>query len=317
MFQENPLLGLLDLDLLLTLDYLVMIPFYLALYVVVRRVAPAWGLLALMVGLFSLVLFVVSREATFSMWMLSDQYAAATSAADKAALLAAGRTLLTLYNGGTFATSYILGAISTLIFSAMMVRHHIFGRLPGLVGVLTGLTMLVPANAGPVGLTIAMVSLLPTAAWLILLSLTCSASHGNTRRTTPRTRRGYRPGSTTHVAPVTYVAAIDTGVDCEGNLPRGRGGRPATTATKPWPWRKTVSQADPRVLAVIATLLVRRCCRCGSLIGWFLRCISCFGRRWRVVSSSPMPLSRLAPIASRALGGWWRRVGFGRAVAVA
>ena len=169
LFQENPLLALLDLDLLLTLDYLVMVPFYLALYVVVRRVAHAWGLLALVVGLFSLVLFVVSREATFSMWMLSDQYAAATSATDKAPLLAAGRTLLTLYNGGTFATSYILGAISTLVFSAMMVRHHIFGRLPGLVGVLTGLTMLVPANAGRVGLTIAMVSLLPTAAWLILL----------------------------------------------------------------------------------------------------------------------------------------------------
>lgn len=168
-FQENPLLGLLDLDLLLTIDYLVMIPFYLALYVVVRRAAPAWGLLALVVGLFSLVLFVVTRDATFSMWMLSDQHAAATSGTDKAALLAAGTTLLTLYNGGTFATSYILGAISTLIFSAVMVRHHIFGRLPGLVGVLTGLTMLVPANAGRLGLTIAMVSLLPTGAWLILL----------------------------------------------------------------------------------------------------------------------------------------------------
>jgi hypothetical protein len=43
LFQENPLLGFLDLDLLLTLGYLVMIPFYLALYVVVRGVAPAWG----------------------------------------------------------------------------------------------------------------------------------------------------------------------------------------------------------------------------------------------------------------------------------
>ena len=30
--------------------------------------------------------------------------------------------------------------------------------------------------------------------------------------------------------------------------------------------------AGPRVLPVIATLLVRRCCRCGSLIAWFLRC---------------------------------------------
>lgn len=170
LFQANPLLALVDLDLLLTLDYLIMVPFYLALTVVVSRVAPAWGSLGLIAGLFSVVLFIVSREATFSMWMLSNQYAAASSAADRAELLATGRTLLTLYDGGTFSTSYILGAISTLLFSVAMVRHHVFGRLPGLVGVVTGLTMLVPANAGSVGLAIALVSLIPTTAWLILLS---------------------------------------------------------------------------------------------------------------------------------------------------
>lgn len=170
LFQTNPLLGLVDLDLLLTLDYLVMVPFYLALTVVVFRVAPAWGSLALIAGLFSVVLFTVSREATFSMWMLSNQYVTASSATDRAELLATGRTLLTFYDGGTFSTSYILGAISTLLFSIAMVRHHVFGRLPGLVGVVTGLTMLVPANAGSVGLAIAMVSLIPTTAWLILLS---------------------------------------------------------------------------------------------------------------------------------------------------
>lgn len=168
-FQENPLLGLLDLDLLLTLDYLMMIPLYLALYAIVRRMSMAWGLLGLIVGLFSLVLFIVSREATFTMWMLSDQYAAATSETEREALVAVGTGLLALYNGGTFGTSYILGAISTLIFSTVMLRHQIFGRLPGLLGLITGFTMLVPANAGTVGLTIAMLSLLLTAAWLVLL----------------------------------------------------------------------------------------------------------------------------------------------------
>lgn len=151
LFQRNPFLGLLDLDLLLTLDYLVMIPFYLALYVVIRQQAPVWGLLALVVGLFSVALFVVSREATFSMWMLSNQYATATSADEKAALLATGRTLLTLYNGGTFATSYILGAVSTLLFSVTMFRHRIFGRLPGIVGTVTGLTMLAPRTSAGSG----------------------------------------------------------------------------------------------------------------------------------------------------------------------
>jgi Domain of unknown function (DUF4386) len=180
LFQHNPLLGLLDLDLLLSLDYLAMIPFYLALYVVVRRSAAGWALLALVLGLFSLGLFLVSREATFSMWMLSDQYAAASSEADRAAITAAGRTLLTLYNGGTFATSYVLGAISTLLYSGTMWRHRVFGRWPGAVGLATGIMMLVPPTIGPIGVTIAMLSLIPTAVWLVLLAraLLRTAAHG-------------------------------------------------------------------------------------------------------------------------------------------
>ncbi|MDR7234822.1 hypothetical protein [Agrococcus sp. BE272] len=168
-FQQQPLLGLLDLDLLLTLDYLVMIPFYLALYASLRRVAQAWGLLALVVGLISVTLFVVTREATFSMWMLSERFADAP-ASEQAALLASGETLMTLYDGGTFATSYVLGAVSTLVFSATMWRQRVFGRAPGIVGVVTGMTMLVPANVGAVGLVIAMLSLIPTAVWLVLLA---------------------------------------------------------------------------------------------------------------------------------------------------
>ncbi|GAA1975826.1 hypothetical protein [Microbacterium pumilum] len=170
LFQRNPLLGLLDLDVLLTIDYLAMIPFYLALFVVIRRTAATSALVALVAGLFSVVLFLFSREATFSMWLLSSQHASAASAAQEAALVASGQTLLTLYNGGSFGLSYILGAISTLIFSVAMVRHRVFGLLPGLVGIITGVTMLVPANLGQVGVVVAMLSLIPTALWLILLS---------------------------------------------------------------------------------------------------------------------------------------------------
>jgi len=170
LFQRNPLLGLVDLDLLLTLDYLAMIPFYLALFVIVRRVAPSWGLLALVTGLFSLLLFLVSREATFSLWMLSGQHAATADAAQRAALVAAGQTLLTLYNGGTFGLSYVLGAVSTLLYSAVLFGRRVFGRAPGIVGIITGITMLLPPNTGPAGLVVALLSLIPTAVWLVLLS---------------------------------------------------------------------------------------------------------------------------------------------------
>jgi hypothetical protein len=169
LFQANPLLGLLDLDLLLTLDYVVMIPFYLALFVLLRRREPSLALLALTLGLFSLALFFVSREATFSMWQLSTQYAVADGAG-RAALLASGQTLLTLYNGGTFGLSYLLGAASTLLFSFAMLRTLLFGRAAAVVGLVTGVTMLVPPNTGGVGLVVAMLSLIPTAVWLVLLA---------------------------------------------------------------------------------------------------------------------------------------------------
>ncbi|HEY3547101.1 MAG TPA: DUF4386 family protein [Propionicimonas sp.] len=169
LFQANPLLGLLDLDLLLTLDYVVMIPFYLALFVLLRRREPSLALLALTLGLFSLALFFVSREATFSMWQLSTQYVAADEPG-RAAALASGQTLLTLYNGGTFGLSYLLGAASTLLFSLAMLRTLLFGRAAAVVGLVTGATMLVPPNTGGVGLVVSMLSLIPTAVWLVLLA---------------------------------------------------------------------------------------------------------------------------------------------------
>lgn len=170
LFQRNPVLGLLDLDLLLTMDYLAMLPLYLALYVLVRRHASSVAAIALVLGLFSVLLFLVSREATFSMWLLSAQYEAAGSDAERAALVASGRMLLTMYNGGTFGLSYVLGAASTLLFSGALWRYQILGRAAGIVGVVTGLTMLVPPNTGPVGLVISMLSLIPTALWLVLVA---------------------------------------------------------------------------------------------------------------------------------------------------
>ncbi len=170
LFQRNPVLGLVDLDLLLIVDYLVMIPLYLALYVLVSRRSATLALLGLVLGLFSLVLFLVSREATFSLWMLSSQHATATTDAQRAALDASGQVLLTMYNGGTFGLSYVLGAVSTMLFSVALWRYEILGRAVGVVGVITALTMLVPPNVGPVGLVVAMLSLIPTAIWLILLA---------------------------------------------------------------------------------------------------------------------------------------------------
>jgi transposase, IS30 family len=67
-------------------------------------------------------------------------------------------------------------------------------------------------------------------------------------------------------------------------------------------------QADPRVLAVIATSLAGGVLW-GSLTGWFLRSTKCSGRAWRLVSSSPTLRSRRVRIANKELDGWPRPVG--------
>jgi len=77
LFQHNYLLGLLDLDFLLIIDNLLSIPIYLALYMALRRKSAALMILATLSGLISIILFLVSREATFSMGSLSNQYAVA------------------------------------------------------------------------------------------------------------------------------------------------------------------------------------------------------------------------------------------------
>jgi len=167
-FQSNPLLGLLDLDLLLIVDQLLIIAVLLALYAALRHSDPSLMLLGTALGVIGAVLFIVSREATFSMLFLSQQYGPASSEADRAALLAAGQTLLTTYNGTAFILGYCLSGVAMLLVSMVMLRGNLFSRATGIAGVLAGVTGLVPANFGTLGLALAFISLLPLMAWLAL-----------------------------------------------------------------------------------------------------------------------------------------------------
>ena len=105
-FQSNALLGLLDLDLLLIIDQLLIILVLLGLWAALKQTDHSVMLLGTTVGISGALLFIVSREATFSMFTLSQQYAVATSDTDRAALVAAGQTLLTVYNGTAFSFGY-------------------------------------------------------------------------------------------------------------------------------------------------------------------------------------------------------------------
>ena len=167
LFQNNKIIGLLDLDLLLIVINVLLVLIYLPLYVALSRFNKSYTLIALVLGLVGTTLFFASREATFGMLSLSDQYNAATTDVQRTALLAAGQALLTIYNGTAFDLSYILGGVVILIFSIVMLQSNVFSKATAYVGIVMGVLMLVPPTVGTIGLLLSLISLIPTLIWLI------------------------------------------------------------------------------------------------------------------------------------------------------
>lgn len=167
LFQKSPILGLLDLDLLLIVINILLILIYLALYVALVRISKSYMTIALAIGLVGTILFFASREATFGMLSLSNQYAAASTDTERAILLAAGQTLLTIYNGTAFDLSYVFGGVVILMFSVVMLRSSIFSKATAYLGIVMGILMLVPPTVGTIGLLLSLISLIPTLIWLI------------------------------------------------------------------------------------------------------------------------------------------------------
>jgi Domain of unknown function (DUF4386) len=165
LFQHNRLLGLLDLDLLLIVDNLLSIPLYLALYIALRRKNESWMLIATSLGILSIILYLVSREATFSMLALSNQYAVATTEAQRQILQAAGQVLLISYNGTVFNISYILGAAALI-----MLQNDLFSKATAYLGLAANIIafgLYIPS----IGVYISIFSVLFLWIWDLLVAL--------------------------------------------------------------------------------------------------------------------------------------------------
>jgi hypothetical protein len=169
LFQRNGLLGLMNLDLLMLVTYVLMGLIYVALYGALHRGNEPIMALALVSGLVSIVTYVASNTG-FNLLVLSGQYATATSEAQRAAIRAAGQAMLAIWQGTAYDVSYVLGGVTALLIAAVMLRSHRFGRATAYTGLVLGVLMLVPATAGTVGLYMSLISLIPTVLWLALLA---------------------------------------------------------------------------------------------------------------------------------------------------
>jgi hypothetical protein len=127
LFQKDKLIGLIDFELLMIVYTILSIPMTLALYFALRSTDQAFSALFVLLGLLGVMCFIAARPA-FEMLYLSNQFAAATTEAQKAIVLAAGEAKLATFHGTAFQVSYLLGSLNGVIVSLIMLRSRIFSK---------------------------------------------------------------------------------------------------------------------------------------------------------------------------------------------
>ncbi len=140
-FQSNPFIGLLNLDLLLLIDQILGVVILVALYIALSRTSGTAMAVALALGLLATAAYLASNTGV-NMLLLSKQFATASTDAQRAMYLAAGESMLAIYNGTAFHVSYILGAIVGTLIGVVMRRSEVFSRTTARMAILANVISL-------------------------------------------------------------------------------------------------------------------------------------------------------------------------------
>jgi hypothetical protein len=179
LFNENAFMGLRNLGLLNIFFNLLAIPIYLALYGVHRkhRLGP-FAALAAIISFLGIAVFLATNRA-FPMLALSQQYAAATTEAERLILAAAGQAMLAVgrsHTPGTF-LAFLLAESAAVLISIVMLRSQIFSKAAAYAGIvgfglLLAFDFIASFFAGLSGATVglAMIGGILSMVWYILVA---------------------------------------------------------------------------------------------------------------------------------------------------
>ena len=141
LLQNNRLVGLTLFELFDVVNYALVGLIYLALYAALRRADAGSMAIATAFGFVGIAVYFASNQA-FAMLSLSDQYAAATTDAQRSVFLAAGEAVLAVNNPGAIyqgigvTIGLFLVTLAGLIISFVMLRSSVFSRATAIVGIL-------------------------------------------------------------------------------------------------------------------------------------------------------------------------------------
>ena len=120
---------------------IITIPFFLALYVALKKVNKSYALIALVFGLISCIVIIPARPIA-EMFYLSNQYFAATTDVAKNQYLAAGEALSSLFNGTAWIIYFLTFGVDLIISSFLMLRTKMFSKTTAYMGIFLNIGLL-------------------------------------------------------------------------------------------------------------------------------------------------------------------------------
>ncbi len=172
LFRSNSIVGLLDFWGLEVPMYVTFILVFLALYLALRKANQGLMVLTLTLALLGIGIFLATNN-LFSMLSLSNQYAAATTDAERSTFLAAGQALLSNTNQravGGFNMGLFLVSVAGLMVSSVMLQSNSFSRSTAFVGILAHALSLADylRQALTPSAIVALLVILPNALFLVI-----------------------------------------------------------------------------------------------------------------------------------------------------
>ena len=165
---DNPVLGLVSLDVLYVVSNALMYLVYLALAVVLWRVSRSAVVIALAFCVVGIAAY-MSSPRPVEMLSLAHAYADA-DAETRTALLATGDGMIATWTGTGYDIYYYYFTFVTLaVLAVLMLRSSIFSRATAVWGLVSAALMTVPTNFGTVGMVFAIASLVPFSVFAVLV----------------------------------------------------------------------------------------------------------------------------------------------------
>ena len=167
LLADNPIYGLVTLDVLYIVSNLLAYLLYFALAALLWRVSPSGVVVALAFGVLGMAAYMASPRAV-EMLTLAEAYGDA-GPAERVALVATGDGMLATWMGTAFDVYYFFNLVTLLVFALLMLRSPVFSRATARWGLVAAALMAVPSNFGVVGLSFALASLAPWTVFAVLV----------------------------------------------------------------------------------------------------------------------------------------------------